>query len=191
MYPENPEGTQVNVGSMNMGYISDTARNQTHNLLSQAGADTTMPQWWKVIIIHGIPYVNKNIRRGEIKFNFHHVRLLNFETVEWWVQGCNLCHIRTLLTFNNHIRTLLAFNNHIRILLAFNNHIRTLLAFNNHVRILLAFNNHIRTLLAFNNHVRILLAFNNHIRTLLAFNNHIRTLLAFGVSNTCTFFIPT
>ena len=32
MYPENPEGTQVIVGSMNMGYISDTARNRSHNL---------------------------------------------------------------------------------------------------------------------------------------------------------------
>ena len=32
MYPENPEGTQVIVGSVNMGYISDTARNRTHNL---------------------------------------------------------------------------------------------------------------------------------------------------------------
>ena len=32
MYPENPEGTQVIVGLMNMGYISDTARNRTHNL---------------------------------------------------------------------------------------------------------------------------------------------------------------
>ena len=32
MYPENPEGTQVIVDSMNMGYISDTARNRTHNL---------------------------------------------------------------------------------------------------------------------------------------------------------------
>ena len=32
MYLENPEGTQVIVGSMNMGYISDTARNRTHNL---------------------------------------------------------------------------------------------------------------------------------------------------------------
>ena len=32
MYPENPEGTQVIVGSMNMAYISDTARNRTHNL---------------------------------------------------------------------------------------------------------------------------------------------------------------
>jgi len=32
MYPENPEGTQVIVSSMNMGYISDTARNRTHNL---------------------------------------------------------------------------------------------------------------------------------------------------------------
>ena len=32
MYPENPEGTKVIVGSMNMGYISNTARNRTHNL---------------------------------------------------------------------------------------------------------------------------------------------------------------
>ena len=32
VYPENPEGTQIIVGSMNMGYISDTARNRTHNL---------------------------------------------------------------------------------------------------------------------------------------------------------------
>ena len=32
MYPENPERTQVIVGSMNMGYISNTARNQTYNL---------------------------------------------------------------------------------------------------------------------------------------------------------------
>ena len=32
MYPKNPEGTQVIVGSMNMGYISDTARDRTHNL---------------------------------------------------------------------------------------------------------------------------------------------------------------
>ena len=51
MYPENPEGTQVIVGSMNMGYISDTARNRTHNpaVPSQAGADTTRPHFfiWK------------------------------------------------------------------------------------------------------------------------------------------------
>ena len=32
MYPENPEGIQVIVGSMNMGYVSETARNRTHNL---------------------------------------------------------------------------------------------------------------------------------------------------------------
>ena len=32
MYPENLDGTQVIVGSMNMRYISDTARNRTHNL---------------------------------------------------------------------------------------------------------------------------------------------------------------
>ena len=34
MYPENPEGNQVIVGSMTMGYISDIARNRTHNLFS-------------------------------------------------------------------------------------------------------------------------------------------------------------
>ena len=32
MFSENPEGTQAIVGSKNMGYISDTARNRTHNL---------------------------------------------------------------------------------------------------------------------------------------------------------------
>ena len=32
-YPENPEVTQVIVGSLNMGYISDTARNQLLQLL--------------------------------------------------------------------------------------------------------------------------------------------------------------
>ena len=32
IHSENPEGTQVIVGSMNMEYISDTARNRTHNL---------------------------------------------------------------------------------------------------------------------------------------------------------------
>ena len=32
MYPENLEGTQVIVGSMNMGYVSDTARIQSRNL---------------------------------------------------------------------------------------------------------------------------------------------------------------
>ena len=32
MYSENLEGTRVIVGSMNMGYISDTARNRTHNM---------------------------------------------------------------------------------------------------------------------------------------------------------------
>ena len=32
MYPENPEETQVIVGSTNMGYVSDTARNRAHDL---------------------------------------------------------------------------------------------------------------------------------------------------------------
>ena len=34
IYPENPERTQVIIGSINMGYISNTARNRTHNLFS-------------------------------------------------------------------------------------------------------------------------------------------------------------
>ena len=45
MYPENPEETQVIVGSMNMGYISDTAgKSNSQPVPSQAGADTTRPQ---------------------------------------------------------------------------------------------------------------------------------------------------
>ena len=44
MYPENPEGTQVIVGSMNMGYISDTARNRTHNLFR--------PKWEPILLGH-------------------------------------------------------------------------------------------------------------------------------------------
>ena len=40
MYPENPEGTQVIVGSMNMEYISDTEESNSQPVPSQAGADT-------------------------------------------------------------------------------------------------------------------------------------------------------
>ena len=42
MYPENPEGIQVIVGSMNMGYISDTARNRTHNLFGSKREPTPL-----------------------------------------------------------------------------------------------------------------------------------------------------
>ena len=38
MFPENPEGTRVIEGSMNMGYVS--TRTQT-----RAGADASRPQW--------------------------------------------------------------------------------------------------------------------------------------------------
>ena len=46
MYPE-PRRDQVFVGSMNMGYISDTAMQGSNSqpVLSQAGADPTIPQW--------------------------------------------------------------------------------------------------------------------------------------------------
>ena len=41
MCPENPEGTKIIIGSINMGYISDTARNLrigTHNLFRPKGS---------------------------------------------------------------------------------------------------------------------------------------------------------
>ena len=44
MYPENLGGTQVIIGSMNMRYISDTARNRTHNLFR--------PKWEPIPLGH-------------------------------------------------------------------------------------------------------------------------------------------
>ena len=49
MYPENPEGTQV--GSLNMGYIYDTARNRTHNLFR--------PKWEPISLGHRGGFVVK------------------------------------------------------------------------------------------------------------------------------------
>ena len=49
VYPENPEETQVIVGSMNMGlsdYIRHCQASNSQPVPSQAGADTTRPQWW-------------------------------------------------------------------------------------------------------------------------------------------------
>ena len=46
MYPENPEGTQVIVGSINLGYISDTARNRTYNMFRPKREPIPCrPQW--------------------------------------------------------------------------------------------------------------------------------------------------
>ena len=50
MYPENPEGTQVIVGSMNMGYISDTARTLPGFIMSSGREfHTTGPETWKLL----------------------------------------------------------------------------------------------------------------------------------------------
>ena len=38
MYPERSEETRVILGSINMGYVSDTARNQTRNLFHRKRA---------------------------------------------------------------------------------------------------------------------------------------------------------
>ena len=56
IYTENPEETRVIVGSMNMGYGSDTARNRTHNLFRPKCAPIPgdsdgllvpmRPRWW-------------------------------------------------------------------------------------------------------------------------------------------------
>ena len=56
VYTENPEETRVIVGSMNMGYGSDTARNRTHNLFRPKCAPIPgdsdgllvpmRPRWW-------------------------------------------------------------------------------------------------------------------------------------------------
>ena len=58
MYPENPEGTQVIIGSMNMGYISDTARNRTHDLFR--------PKREPIPLISLCWEGNEHIRGGEL-----------------------------------------------------------------------------------------------------------------------------
>ena len=47
MYPENPEETQVILGSMNMGYVYIRHRRESNSqpVPFQAGVDTTRPQW--------------------------------------------------------------------------------------------------------------------------------------------------
>ena len=52
MYPENLEETPVIVGSMNRGYISDTARNRTHNLFC--------PKWVPIPLGHSDGQKNEN-----------------------------------------------------------------------------------------------------------------------------------
>ena len=54
MYPENPEGTQAIVGSMNMGYISDTARNRAHNLFRPKREPIALGHSDGLEYVHGI-----------------------------------------------------------------------------------------------------------------------------------------
>ena len=109
MYPENPEETQVIVGSMNMGYISDTARNRTHNLFvpSQAGADTTMPQWRSKINEYYIYDMVKNTTgRGVFLFPICSSTLLFAPTSchRWWTAGttCSTSTNRTSNSLDDH-----------------------------------------------------------------------------------------
>ena len=57
MYPENPEGTQVFAGSMNMRYISGTARNRTHNLFRPKREPITLCHsdgFWCVVVAYSV-----------------------------------------------------------------------------------------------------------------------------------------
>ena len=72
MYPENPEGTQAIVGSMNMGYRSDTTKNQTNNLFRPKCAPIPLDQR----IIHStetnviVPWhILKKLRNQELKLH--------------------------------------------------------------------------------------------------------------------------
>ena len=64
MYQENPEGNQVIVGSMNMGYISDIARNRTHNLFR--------PKRESIPLGHSDGHLN-NVNSVHFKIWFYHV----------------------------------------------------------------------------------------------------------------------
>ena len=65
MYPENPEGTQVIVGSMNMGYISDTARNRTHNLFR--------PKRESIPLGHSDGLLNTDTFKKQLKNHLHKI----------------------------------------------------------------------------------------------------------------------
>ena len=64
MYPENPEGNQVIVGSMNMEYISDTARNRTHNLFR--------PKWEPIPLGHSVDSFGINLFLAHLVFQLLH-----------------------------------------------------------------------------------------------------------------------
>ena len=77
MYPEKPEGTQVIVGSKNMGYISDTARNRTHNLFR--------PKW------EPIPLGHSDRLSSKINQGYGQLQLF-INTIQ---QGSTKCHQMT------------------------------------------------------------------------------------------------
>ena len=49
MYPENPEGTRVILGSMNMWYIRHCQESNSQPVLSQVRADSTRPQYRTIL----------------------------------------------------------------------------------------------------------------------------------------------
>ena len=79
MYPENPEGTQVMVGSMNVGYISDIARNRPHNLFR--------PKWEPI----PLGYSDSSLLQTVISFNKNSFENLCFKSncIHWVIEVGN------------------------------------------------------------------------------------------------------
>ena len=84
MYPENPEGTRVIVGSVNKGHVSDTARNQTRNLFRTkcaqipSGHSDTLSSLYNCILSTEIEKTNE--RKYE---------RTNKSTNEWMIEQTN------------------------------------------------------------------------------------------------------
>ena len=106
MDPENPEGTQAIVDSMNMGYISDSARNRTHNLFRPRrepiplGHSDGMDLWsicnahqyqihWFQLVPHAVPYISSRVYQNGMAFGTEHDKLiwLPFPEVEFKLCG--------------------------------------------------------------------------------------------------------
>ena len=97
MYPENPEETQVIVGSMNMGYISDTARNRTHNRFRPKREPIPLchsdghrlSHIWEHLLLGIKKIKNQNMTIIFLGLDRHRNRKLWAPTIVWtsWVQN--------------------------------------------------------------------------------------------------------
>ena len=124
MYPENPEGAQVIVDSMNMGYdiISDTARNGTHNLFHpKCSADPTRPQWrtvasWFLVTFTRTVWLSNNFHSffynnvrsslwNDLKIFFHNFNFVLCFPLRASIQTRRIQSLKTTDSHNGHSRT--------------------------------------------------------------------------------------